>query len=176
MSLAESSAVRERWHGVEIRHLAALDAIMREGSFRGAADSLGYVQSAISQQVAHLEDLVGVRLIERSRGSPPVSLTDAGQLMLAHVEAILTRFDAAQKEIAALADGRAGVLRVGAFQSVATRVLPHVIPTFANARTRRRTSACCRRRRRPTCRCLSCSTPARSTWRSAKRPSPTARS
>lgn len=130
MSLTDVDARRDRWLGVEIRHLAALSAIVQEGSFRGAADSLGYVQSAISQQVAHLEELAGKRLIERSRGSAPVSLTPAGELLVDHVDAILTRFNAAQEEIAALADGRAGTLRVGAFQSVATRVFPHVIPTF----------------------------------------------
>jgi DNA-binding transcriptional LysR family regulator len=124
-------AARDRWLGVEIRHLAALEAIVREGSFRGAADSLGYVQSAISQQVSHLEQLVGTRLIERSRGSSPIALTDAGRLLLDHVEIILSRFQAAQSDLDALVQGRAGVLRVGAFQSAATRLFPHVLPSFA---------------------------------------------
>lgn len=124
-------AARGRWLGVEVRHLAALEAIVREGSFRGAADSLGYGQSAISQQVSYLEQLFGARLIERSRGSAPIALTEAGELLLDHVEVILSRLQAAQADLDALADGRAGVVRVGAFQSAANRLFGHVLPAFA---------------------------------------------
>lgn len=122
---------RERWLGVELRHLAALEAISREGSFRAAADSLGYVQSAISQQLFHLESLVGTRLIDRTRGSSPLAVTDAGRLLLQHVEVILERFGAAQQELTALLDGRSGSLRIGSFQDVSTRLLPQVLPGFA---------------------------------------------
>jgi molybdate transport repressor ModE-like protein len=123
---------RDRWLAVEIRHLAALAAIAREGSFRGAADALGYVQSAVSQQLAQLERLVGERLVERERGSAPVALTEAGQLLLEHVEGILTQYDSARQQLASLTEGRTGTLRIGVFQSVGTRLLPRMLPTFAS--------------------------------------------
>src|SRR4026207_128981 len=67
------------WLGVELRHLAALQAVAREGSFGGAAVALGSSQSAVSQQIAALERIVGERLVERPGGPRPVSLTDAGR-------------------------------------------------------------------------------------------------
>jgi DNA-binding transcriptional LysR family regulator len=121
---------RDRWMGVEIRHLEALAAIAREGSFRGAAHALGYVQSAISQQLAQLERLVEARLVDRSPGNGPLELTDAGRVLLDHAEDILARYERAHCELAALADGRAGALRVGMPQSVATRLLPQLLPPF----------------------------------------------
>jgi len=122
-----------QWLGIELRHLAALEAVAREGSFRRAAASLGYVQSAISQQIAALERAVGQRLVERSRGGGTVELTEAGELVLQHADAILARLQAAQADVAALATGAAGVLRVGITQSVGVRILPSLMRRFTPA-------------------------------------------
>jgi molybdate transport repressor ModE-like protein len=119
-----------QWLGIELRHLAALEAVAREGSFRRAAASLGYVQSAISQQIAALERTVGQRLVERSRGGGGLRLTEAGELVLQHSDAILARLKAAQADVAALADGQAGQLRVGITQSVGVRILPELMRRF----------------------------------------------
>ena len=120
-----------QWLGIELRHLAALEAIAREGSFRRAARSLGYVQSAISGQIAALERAVGQRLVERSRGGGRIELTEAGQLVLQHSDAILARLQAAQADVAALAAGQSGELRVGITQSVGVRILPPLMRSFA---------------------------------------------
>ena len=121
------------WLGVELRHLAALQAVAREGSFGGAAVALGYSQSAVSQQIAALERIVGERLVERPGGPRPVSLTDAGKLLLGHAEGIVARLEAAQADLAAYSEGSAGTLRVGTYQSVGARVLPSVMLEFAAA-------------------------------------------
>lgn len=122
----------ESWTGVELRHLAALAAIHAERSFRGAADRLGYVQSAVSQQIAQLEVLVGVRLVDRARGhAPPVQLTEAGLLLLEHASRILGQLDAAEADLRALASEGAQTLRVGVDQSVASRLVPSVLLKLA---------------------------------------------
>jgi DNA-binding transcriptional LysR family regulator len=123
----------DSWLGVELRHLAALEAVAREGTFGRAAASLGYTQSAISQQIQTLERIVGERLLERPGGPRAVSLTEAGALLLRHAESIIARLHAAQADMAALSQGQSGALRIGTFQSVGAKVLPDVMRRFLAA-------------------------------------------
>ena len=120
----------DRWLGAELRHFLALEAVAREGSFGKAAKALGYTQSAVSQQIAALERIVGQRLVARPGGPKPVSLTEAGRLLLKHADAIAARVAAAQADLAALEDGAAGTLNVGVFQSVGQRILPALMRRF----------------------------------------------
>lgn len=120
-----------QWTSVNTRHLAALQAVAAEGSFHRAAIRMGYTQSAVSQQMASLERIVGVRLIHRPGGPRPISLTEAGELMLRHAEAMLARLHAAQADLAALSAGTAGSLRIGTYQSVGRRILPSLMREFA---------------------------------------------
>jgi DNA-binding transcriptional LysR family regulator len=122
----------DRWLGLDLRHLIALSAIAEERSFGRAAERLGYTQSAISQQVATLERIVGLRLIERPGGPRPISLTEAGRVLLRHADAIQARLLAAKADMNALEAGDAGRLRVGTFQSVGTRVLPTLLRHFSD--------------------------------------------
>src|ERR671918_2272473 len=108
----------DRWLGVELRHLIALEAVAREMSFGRAAASLGYTQSAISQQIATLERIVGEKLVERPGGPRKVSLTEAGEVLLRHAEAIVSRLSAAQADIDALANSQAGTPPVRAYPNM----------------------------------------------------------
>jgi DNA-binding transcriptional LysR family regulator len=120
----------DRWLGIELRHFLALEAVSREGSFGKAAAALGYTQSAVSQQIAALERIVDQRLVERPGGPKPVSLTEAGRLLLTHADAIAARVAAAQADLTALGEGQAGTLRVGVFQSVGQRILPELMRRY----------------------------------------------
>ena len=120
----------DRWLGLELRHLIALKAIAEHGTFGRAARELGYTQSAISQQIAMLERIVGQRLIDRPGGPRPVSLTEAGELLLRHADAIAARLQAAQADLAALDAGESGPLRIGTYQSVGARILPALLREF----------------------------------------------
>ena len=123
----------DTWLGVELRHLAALQAIAEHGSFGRAAEALGYTQSAVSQQLATLEKLVGQRLVDRPGGPRPAELTEAGRMLLTHADAIVARLRAARADLSALAAGEAGALRVGAFQSAGARLLPQLLRRFSEA-------------------------------------------
>jgi molybdate transport repressor ModE-like protein len=123
----------DRWLGLDLRHLVALKAIADEGSFGRAAERLGYTQSAVSQQIAALERIVGLRLIERPGGPRPISLTEAGRILLRHADAIEARLQAAKADMSALEAGDAGRLRVGTFQSVGARIIPRLLRRFSES-------------------------------------------
>ena len=113
-----------RLAGVEIRHLAALEAVVQTGSFRRAGVELGYSQSAISQQIATLERAAGLQLLDRPGGRRPVTPTEAGQRLLRHARRASAAMRAAEADLHALVEGEAGTLRVGIFQSAGVRLLP----------------------------------------------------
>ena len=108
----------DQWLGVEVRHFAALDAVAREGSFGRAADRLGYTQSAVSQQIATLEKIVGETLIERPGGPRAVSLTEAGELLLRHAEVRVVG-DLASTHTITRTGLRGDIARRGVFQPFA---------------------------------------------------------
>jgi DNA-binding transcriptional LysR family regulator len=116
--------------GVELRHLRALVAIAETSSFSMAARRLGYAQSAVSQQIAALERIVGTRLVDRPGGPRAVALTEAGVVLAGHANRMLARLSAARADLAALAAGEAGTLRIGTFQSAGARILPDVLSAF----------------------------------------------
>ena len=120
--------------GVEARHLAALEAIVETGSFAAAGRLLGYSQPAVSQQVGTLERLAGVDLLVRPGGRRRVVPTEAGNRLLQHARRATAALRAAAADLRALAEGEAGTLRVGTFQSVGVRVLPRVMRLYVERR------------------------------------------
>jgi DNA-binding transcriptional LysR family regulator len=114
----------------ELRHLITLTALAETGSFGRAAERLGYSQSAVSQQIAALERMLGARLVHRPGGPRPVSLTAAGERLVVHAQAILRRAELAEADVLATAEAATPVLRIGTFQSVAVRVLPTLLRRF----------------------------------------------
>jgi len=113
-----------RWLGIEIRHLAALQAVAETRSFVAAGAQLGYSQSAISLQIAALERAAGTQLLERPGGRRPVSLTPAGEQVMRHAHRIVDQLRATEADLAALASGHAGVVSLGTFTTASRHLLP----------------------------------------------------
>ena len=120
----------DRWVGVELRHLAAFRAVSEEASFNRAATRLGYTQSAVSQQIAALERILGERLFERLKGASGVSLTEAGKVLFRHTRDLGALLASAQADMEAFSAGALGSLRVGAFQTAGARILPEILSEF----------------------------------------------
>jgi DNA-binding transcriptional LysR family regulator len=112
---------------LEIRHLAALEAVARLGTFGRAGDELGYTQSAISQQIAAFERLIGAPLFDRPGGPRPVTLTPLGERMLDHARTLLTQVDSVASDVDEFRHGAAGALRIGTFESMSTSLLPDIV-------------------------------------------------
>jgi molybdate transport repressor ModE-like protein len=119
------------WGALEVRHMKAFAAVVDEGTFSAAARSLGYTQSAVSQQIGALERIVGAPVLRRPPGGRrPLELTDAGRVVLTHARPLLARVKAAQADVARLAGGEAGEIAVRTFQSFGARLLPGVLAAF----------------------------------------------
>ena len=97
----------------------------RRGSFSAAAEALGYTQPAISRDVALLERETGTKLLERR--STDIRLTDAGQLLVGHADAILARLRDAEEDLEALLGLRAEQLRMSTLTSAASTIVPLAI-------------------------------------------------
>lgn len=110
---------------IDAAGLRVIKAISDHGSFTAAAASLGYSQPAISQMVRRLEDRTGTVLVERLGRS--VRLTEAGQVLARHANPVLAALDAAESEVAAIAGLRAGRVRLMAFPSSSSTLVPRAL-------------------------------------------------
>ena len=108
--------------------LRILKAISEEGSFKRAADSLYVSQPAVSLQVQNLERQLDVPLFDR--GGRRAQLTEAGHMLLAYGEKILTLCQETCRAIKDLQNLQGGTLIVGASQTTGTYLLPRMIGKF----------------------------------------------
>jgi molybdate transport repressor ModE-like protein len=118
------------WARLDTRHFVTLAEVVSTGSFTAAAESLGYTQSAVSQQIARLERTLGQPVLHRSAGGRTVSPTPAGRVLLQHASSLVSTMQRAAADVSALSQGIAGILRVGCFESVGSGLLPLALASF----------------------------------------------
>jgi DNA-binding transcriptional LysR family regulator len=116
---------------LDVKRLQVLRTVAHTGSFSAAADVLSFTQPAISRQIATLEAEAGARLVERS--SRGIRLTPAGELLVEHADAILDRLAVAEAQLEAVATLAAGRLRIGAFPTANSSLVPLAIKAFSAA-------------------------------------------
>src|SRR3954466_12456159 len=107
---------------LDVRRMKVLREVAARGSFSAAAEALSFTQSAISQQVAALERETGTKLVER--GTRGIRLTQAGEVVVKHADAVLSRLSCAEEELQALAGLRGGKLSLSTFQSAGGTLVP----------------------------------------------------
>lgn len=119
MSLGRAVEQGELIDSVEFRILFLLQ---KTGSLTQVAQELGLTQPAVSQRIKRVETRLSVPLIERQgRG---VRLTQAGDILATHGEAITGEIEAALQAIEDLRGDRGGSLRIAGFPSASATIIP----------------------------------------------------
>lgn len=104
-------------------------AVIRHGSFAGAADALGMARSTVSQHIRSLEDALGARLLERT--TRKISLTSEGTLLYEHMSAALGAWGEAREVFEGRASEPSGVLRVTSPSGLAQPLVAPVLASLA---------------------------------------------
>ena len=110
---------------VKISQLRALSAVAATGSFSEAALQLEVSQSTVSHSIAALEEALGVVLIHRGRQK--ASLTPVGNRIFNQAQQILDLVTGMGKEASRARGVDGGLVRIAAFRSLASEILPGAI-------------------------------------------------
>src|SRR5512147_2535570 len=113
---------------VELRLWRQFIAVAEELHFGRAAVRLHMTQPPLTQAIAHLEQLLGVRLFERTKRS--VQLTAAGAALLPEARELLARAQALPAHARAAAHGEVGRLRLAFVSTVGFGLLPQWVREF----------------------------------------------
>jgi DNA-binding transcriptional LysR family regulator len=113
---------------MKISQLRAVIAVADRGNFSEAALELQLSQPAISHAIATLEEELGMPLFARGRHG--AVLTPAGERILYHARQAVEHLEMMQREANLHKGLHGGHVRIAAFRSVATHLLPKAIAQF----------------------------------------------
>jgi DNA-binding transcriptional LysR family regulator len=113
---------------IKLSQLRTLVAVAEHGNFSEAGLYLEISQSAVSHAIATLEEELGVPLLARGRHG--ANLTPAGEGVISYARQVLELLDGMVEEANSHRGLKGGQVRVGAFRSVATHVLPELVAQF----------------------------------------------
>lgn len=116
---------------IDVRRLRALRELADRGTIAAAADALHLTPSAVSQQLAALEQDIGQPLLEPHGRT--VRLTPAADAVLDHAGALFAELERMEATLSSLSSGERGRVRIGAF---ATGIRGLVVPAVHRLRER----------------------------------------
>ena len=111
--------------------IKAFSEVAGRRSFAEAARALGTTRSAVSKQIAALEEDLGVKLLNRT--TRQVSLTDAGWTFYERVLGVLDSLKEAESSVQSLQQEPRGILRVNGPMSFGTQFLGRAVANFMSA-------------------------------------------
>lgn len=113
---------------MDTKKLDALLLAVERGSLTAAAAEMGYTQSGLTNMMNSLENELGLVLLKRSKGG--VSLNAAGEALLPLLQKLSRESRALEQAAEQLRRENTGVLRLGAYSSVARQWIPAVLAEF----------------------------------------------
>jgi DNA-binding transcriptional LysR family regulator len=113
---------------MDLRHLTTFRAVVRRGSFSGAAAEVGISQPAVSAQIRVLEDRFGHRLLDRS--GRQVTLTDAGRVLDGYAQQLIDLDGDLERAMGAIGEHVAGPLALGSSTGPGEVLLPRLLGAF----------------------------------------------
>ena len=113
---------------MDLRDIEYFAVVAQHGHLGRAAEALGLGQPALSMSLRRLEKSAQAKLVKRT--SKGVELTAVGAALLSHAGKLRLARDDLAREVADLARGRAGHLRIGASPSNAEVCLPEACSTL----------------------------------------------
>lgn len=116
---------------MNLRDLQYVEALANTRHFGAAAKACHVSQSTLSIQIKKLETELGATLFERD--AKQVRLSEAGLALLPHIKQVLAATADLREQAEALTDPLAGILRFGAFPTLAPYILPHMMPALHQA-------------------------------------------
>lgn len=116
---------------LDLQSVRIVRAIAEHGSISAAARALGYSQPAVSQHLRRAEQRLGVPLVVRAgRG---IRLTEPGTVLARHAQTIGQALDAARGELAELMGLGTGTVRIAAFPTASSTIVPRLLGTVRDA-------------------------------------------
>lgn len=115
---------------IDLRHLRYFVAIVRNGSFRAAAEELNLSQPPLTRQIQQLEQILETQLLERQPGG--VEMTPAGEAFFTEAQNILSLVERAYANTKLIGTGQMGRLDVGVFGSAVLDIIPRIVLHFRN--------------------------------------------
>src|SRR5215831_6461194 len=113
---------------MNLDQLRILQAVAQSRSFTRAAEIVHLTQPGISKHVKQMEEYFGVPLFDRS--GRKATLTEAGAVLYAATQEIMSTMDGAERRIDDLKGLRGGKLRLGSSFPIGVYVLPPLLAAF----------------------------------------------
>ena len=114
---------------LDLQTIRIVRAIADAGTITGAARLLGYSQPAVSQHVQRAEARLNLPLV--TRVGRTVRLTEAGTVLARHALTIASALEAASGDLADLAGLRTGTVRLAAFPTASSTIVPRLLAGMA---------------------------------------------